>query len=110
MNTKSAGDCKETFSRRQALVQGGGVSDFIAQLDTLTADALENNCGALVLDMSSVDQVDSRFLSRLIGLDLTLRRGGGKLVLQNLQPELANLLVQMRLLDSQFEMQGPETF
>lgn len=110
MNTKTAVDCKETPSRRRALVRGSGVGDLIAQLDTMTANALENNCGTLVLDMSGVDQVDSRFLSRLIGLALTLRRGGGKLVLENIQPELANLLVQMRLLDSQFEVQGPETF
>lgn len=97
-------------SRKQAVLDCSDVGECIAHLEALTADARASNRCTMELDMSSVDQVDSRVLSRLIGLGLTLRRGGGSLILKNLQPELADLLGQMRLLDGQIEVRKTETF
>ncbi|TVM19368.1 hypothetical protein DPQ33_03130 [Oceanidesulfovibrio indonesiensis] len=96
--------------RQQAKLRCGDVGECLAHLEALTANVRASSRCTMELDMSGVNQVDSRVLSRLIGLGLTLRRGGGSLILENLQPELADLLDQMRLLDGQFEVRKTETF
>ncbi len=60
---------------------------------------LQAGANKVAMDLSDVSLVDSLGLAMLIGLSQKLRERGGRLVLENVQPDVYNLLAGMRLLN-----------
>jgi len=84
--------------------------DIIASVaDALRArlkEVLLENPGGLVLDLAKVELIDSVGIGLLIAVHNTLGKKGGRLVLRNVNPDLAALLRTMRL-DKHFQIEAP---
>lgn len=67
-------------------------------------DIVQSGDGALVIDLSRVELIDSVGIGLLIAVHNTLGKQGGRLRLQNVNMELASLLRTMRL-DKHFQVE-----
>ena len=59
--------------------------------------ALDTGCGDLVVDLRAVEMLDATGLGMLVGAHRKAGRGGRRLVLRNLNPQLQRLLRVSRL-------------
>src|SRR5207244_438063 len=61
---------------------------------------------SITLDLGAVEFLSSVALTQLIGLNRTVRAGGGRLVVTNLRPEIRKVIVLTRL-DRLLEIDPP---
>jgi anti-anti-sigma factor len=68
-----------------------------ADLRVALADAVDAGTGALVLDLSALDGLDTTGLGVLVGTHRRARRAGRTLVLRDVPPAVARVLLLTRL-------------
>ena len=77
-------DANLTFSNRR-------------ELRRLTTDAVDRGARTVVVDLSETEYVDTAALGMLATLAHTVRVRGGAFCLTNVRPEIAAILVSLRL-------------
>lgn len=104
MNVESI-QIEQSENRAVVLVEEALTSTFARELRPKLQEVIANGAANIVIDLSSVDQVDSTGIGLLIATKNSLAKVGGGLRIVGASPEIEHLFQVMRL-DRHFEIEG----